>query len=454
MKKGLKKVLLGIVLSVMTLGALLLAGCSPVSDLRDQVDQLFCSHETTKIVKAVAPTCTEDGYTGIKKCVDCGKELTKGAVIKATGHNVKETKGYAATCETDGFTGGVKCENCDYAVSGEIIPALGHSYDDGAVTKEATCETDGEKTFTCATCEGTKVESIAATGHTFEDGTCTVCGATENAITYTVSGTWVFNETIEEPTVNLYEECIFDTSDDNYYGIDYWDMGSSTAANYFYYHNTSDYSDPVIAYSFGNNTWSGEAYRTITFDGEQPVSQEFYEWLVENAQIQIEAGAYIFKEILTEAVSVYDLEFSSNGNTYCGMGDPDGDLDLVYMTAASSGTKVYYVDSETWKDAGYKTIVVSEDQAVYKVLYDWFVENTLITFTIEGTQYQAERDMTWGEWVASEYNTGGFYAGATYIFVIQGSDKQQYYITNTWLEQTIDMNGGYVLEVFSGSEPT
>ena len=152
---------------------------------------------------------------------------------------------------------------------------------------------------------------------------------------------------------------------------------------------------------------------------------------------------------------MYDLEFFSNGNTYCGMGDPDGDLDLVYMTAASSGTKVYYVDSETW-EAGeeYRTIIIETDQTVDGYFYDWFVENTLITFTIEGTQYQAERDMTWGEWVASEYNTGGFYAGATYIFVIQGSDKQQYYITNTWLEQTIDMNGGYVLEVFSGSEPT
>lgn len=34
---------------------------------------------------------------------------------------------------------------------------------------------------------------------------------------------------------------------------------------------------------------------------------------------------------------------------------------------------------------------------------------TLISFTIDGTTYQAEEGMTWEQWVASSYNTGGFY---------------------------------------------
>lgn len=33
---------------------------------------------------------------------------------------------------------------------------------------------------------------------------------------------------------------------------------------------------------------------------------------------------------------------------------------------------------------------------------------TLISFTINGTTYQAEEGMTWGEWVSSTYNTGGY----------------------------------------------
>jgi hypothetical protein len=37
--------------------------------------------------------------------------------------------------------------------------------------------------------------------------------------------------------------------------------------------------------------------------------------------------------------------------------------------------------------------------------------NDTITFTIEGTEYQAEEGMTWEEWCESKYNTGGFYIG-------------------------------------------
>ena len=38
-------------------------------------------------------------------------------------------------------------------------------------------------------------------------------------------------------------------------------------------------------------------------------------------------------------------------------------------------------------------------------------ENTvnIITFTIDGVEYEAEEGMTWGEWCDSEYNTDGFY---------------------------------------------
>ncbi len=37
---------------------------------------------------------------------------------------------------------------------------------------------------------------------------------------------------------------------------------------------------------------------------------------------------------------------------------------------------------------------------------------TLIEFTIAGTTYYAEEGMTWGEWVSTSYNTGGFYIQA------------------------------------------
>ena len=57
---------------------------------------------------------------------------------------------------------------------------------------------------------------------------------------------------------------------------------------------------------------------------------------------------------------------------------------------------------------------------------------SIITFTIEGTNYQAEEGMTWGEWVESKYNTDGYY-----IFNITicsaTSDTQVYYLAKTGL---------------------
>ena len=32
----------------------------------------------------------------------------------------------------------------------------------------------------------------------------------------------------------------------------------------------------------------------------------------------------------------------------------------------------------------------------------------IISFTVNGDEYQAKEGMTWGEWIASEYNTDGF----------------------------------------------
>ena len=74
-----------------------------------------------------------------------------------------------ATCAKEGvktFT----CTNAGCtATKTESIPKLTtHSYDDGKVTKQPTCTADGVKTFTCTVCKTTKTEKIPATGH--DDG--------------------------------------------------------------------------------------------------------------------------------------------------------------------------------------------------------------------------------------------------------------------------------------------
>ena len=70
-------------------------------------------HEHTPVTdEAVMPTCTEPGKTEGKHCSACG------AVLEAQ----------------------------------EMIPALGHEWDEGKITKEATPDEDGKKTYTCTRC--------------------------------------------------------------------------------------------------------------------------------------------------------------------------------------------------------------------------------------------------------------------------------------------------------------
>lgn len=53
-------------------------------------------------------------------------------------------------------------------------------------------------------------------------------------------------------------------------------------------------------------------------------------------------------------------------------------------------------------------------------------EKVMITFTIEGSSFQAEEGMTWGEWVESEYNTSeirdGYYVCINYNYAVCTDD--------------------------------
>lgn len=54
--------------------------------------------------------------------------------------------------------------------------ACSHTYSAWAVTKAATCEEKGEKSRSCTKCGDVQKQDIAAKGHNYVDGICTVCG--------------------------------------------------------------------------------------------------------------------------------------------------------------------------------------------------------------------------------------------------------------------------------------
>lgn len=111
------------------------------------------------------PTCTEVGIV-LYQC-SCGDSYAE--TIPAAGHNAEVLVKFAkdASCTADGYTGDTYCPDCGQMVQeGNRVPALGHSWDGGRVTKAASATKDGMKTYTCLRCSATRTEVIKATGTT------------------------------------------------------------------------------------------------------------------------------------------------------------------------------------------------------------------------------------------------------------------------------------------------
>ena len=130
---------------------------------------------TLVFVEAKAAICVEEGNTAYWYCSGCsGLYSDEAATIpverSATvlpidpdnhGDGAETVNSAAASCTEAGYTGDVVCKNCGVTISvGEVIPAAGHRWDEGTVTKEATTEEEGEMTYTCTVCQATKTAVI------------------------------------------------------------------------------------------------------------------------------------------------------------------------------------------------------------------------------------------------------------------------------------------------------
>ena len=130
-----------------------------------------------KITKA--PTCKDEGvktYT----CSDCNGTKTE-AVQKTTTHT------YGAWTNVDTEQHKHICQVCDKEETEN------HTWNSGVITTKPTCKDEGEKTYTCTSCNTTKTEVIEKlTTHTYDhdcDTDCNVCGVTRET-THQYKTTW------------------------------------------------------------------------------------------------------------------------------------------------------------------------------------------------------------------------------------------------------------------------
>lgn len=142
-------------------------------------------------------TCEQTGSQSIH-CSICDEiKPDSEQIIPFKGHKEVKDAAVVATCEKSGKREGSHCSVCGKVIKAQKeVPALGHSWDTGKVTKVATCTETGVKTYTCTVCGKTKTEVIAkTTEHKFgkwtkvSDATvfakqkqkriCSICGKTE-----------------------------------------------------------------------------------------------------------------------------------------------------------------------------------------------------------------------------------------------------------------------------------
>ncbi|MBO7274163.1 MAG: hypothetical protein J6V22_04845, partial [Clostridia bacterium] len=159
-----------------------------------------CKHANISIEEAIAETCTTDGHSGKTVCKDCGVIVNAGSTIPATGHNyangtcsncgeaapeckhtsTKVVDAIAATCTTEGYTGNTVCKECGTTVSeGSAIPATGHTLTSWKQITAPTCTKVGLERRDCDGCTYYEKQDIPALGHTDADADeiCDVCEA-------------------------------------------------------------------------------------------------------------------------------------------------------------------------------------------------------------------------------------------------------------------------------------
>lgn len=108
------------------------------------------------------------------------------------------------------------------------------------------------------------------------------------------------------------------------------------------------------------------------------------------------------KQLILNDVAVYGKDVLAAGAAYVFITIPVEEPSTEEPNEHGT-TVVVNQYSEEDNDYG-TTVVIGEEDEV-----------NLITFTLDGTEYQAEENMTWGQWVESEYNTGSYVASGDYI---------------------------------------
>ena len=173
-----------------------------------------------------------------------------------------------ATCTKEGsYDEVVYCSTCNEELSrkSKIIEKLNHSWNNGAITKQANCKEEGIKTYTCTGCSETKTEKISKLAHTYKTATdITKATLKENGKIITTKECPVCGDIVTSTIVIQYPKTIkLKTTNYTYNGkarkpgVVVTDSNGKTIAS----------SNYMVTYSNKNSKKVGRYTVTITFKG-------------------------------------------------------------------------------------------------------------------------------------------------------------------------------------------
>ena len=188
------------------------------------------------------------------------KEILYNSVIDVTvqcSHKY-EKQIVNPTCTEQGYTE-YKCSICGEVYNDDYTYPTGHEYT-SKVTREPTCLLDGIKEYNCTRCGNTYTETIEATGHNYEDGTCTECGEIDNGeiLEYDDEGNLVnysdgygnIQRWSYYSDGSIKTEYFYSTDDDYWYQYTYDENGNGT-----YYEDSDGYWENHEYDENGNETY-------------------------------------------------------------------------------------------------------------------------------------------------------------------------------------------------------
>ena len=131
-------------------------------------DLIVQEHEWNSGEITTVPTCYSSGiktYT----CTACGATKTETIAPIAHQWNSQSTVDSMPSCEESGSKS-IHCSVCNTIKNGseEIIPAYGHSWDSGTITRTQTCTEEGIMTYKCSRCGSSRYANIPMIPHIWE----------------------------------------------------------------------------------------------------------------------------------------------------------------------------------------------------------------------------------------------------------------------------------------------